>query len=77
MPAFNEEESITGVIKGFSDVGIIDEIIIVDNNSHDQTVKLAKATKKAKIVKENKILVYNGFKNKYVPRMKMTYKESS
>lgn len=54
LPAYNEEESIISVINGFSEIGIIDEIIVVDNNSKDQTVKLAKTTKKAKVVKEIK-----------------------
>lgn len=54
LPAYNEEESIVSVINGFFEVGVIDEIIVVDNNSKDQTAKLAKVTKKAKVVKEGK-----------------------
>lgn len=54
LPAYNEEESILSVINGFSRVGVIDEIIVIDNNSKDQTSKLAKATKKAKVITEKK-----------------------
>lgn len=54
LPAFNEQEAITDVILDFWNIGIIDEIIVVDNNSTDSTAKLVKGTKKAKLVKEYK-----------------------
>lgn len=54
LPAYNEEESITRMIDEFADVGVVDEIIVVDNNSKDNTVKLAKATGKARVVREKR-----------------------
>ncbi len=54
LPAYNEEESISDVILNFSKVRVFDEIIVVDNNSQDKTIKLAKATQKAIVIKEKK-----------------------
>lgn len=51
FPAFNEEENITMAIKDFQSLKIFDEIIVVDNNSTDQTNKLARNSG-AKVVKE-------------------------
>lgn len=42
MPAYNEELAIESVIKEFKAIPEVDEIIIVDNNSKDNTAKLAK-----------------------------------
>lgn len=52
IPAYNEEKSISRVIKDFSK-SYVDEIIVVDNNSTDRTGKLAKEHG-AKVVKETK-----------------------
>ncbi len=54
LPAYNEEESIVKVIGDFAKTGVCDEIIVVDNNSKDNTSKLAKLTRLAKVVKEKK-----------------------
>lgn len=53
FPAYNEEENIKAAIEDFFSTGIIDEIIIVDNNSKDNTSQEAKKTK-ARVVTENK-----------------------
>lgn len=37
MPAFNEEKSISRVIKGFLDNESVDEVVVADNNSSDRT----------------------------------------
>lgn len=50
IPAYNEEESIYKVVKDFSQP-CIDEVIVVDNNSSDNTAKLAKKAG-ARVVKE-------------------------
>jgi len=42
MPAYNEEESIAGVVGDFQTLNIIDEILVVDNNCSDLTAQLAK-----------------------------------
>lgn len=54
LPTYNEEESITRVILNFQKVGVIDEIIVVDNNSKDSTIKLAKVIKMVRVIKEKK-----------------------
>lgn len=51
MPAYNEKEAIKKVIKDYQNLGIIDEIIIVDNNSTDETGELAEECG-ARVVKE-------------------------
>lgn len=52
FPAFNEEENIYNAIRDFS-LSIVDEIIVVDNNSTDNTIGEASKTN-AVIVKEEK-----------------------
>lgn len=41
MPAYNEEEAISQTVSDFLAVGFVDEVVVVDNNSKDQTAKLA------------------------------------
>lgn len=53
VPAYNEEQSIGRVIKSLRDLGPVDEIIVVDNNSTDRTAELA-SDAGAKVVKETK-----------------------
>lgn len=53
FPAFNEEENIANAILDFRRLKIIDEILVVDNNSKDKTNNIAKV-KKAKVIKEKK-----------------------
>ncbi len=53
FPAYNEEENIANAILDFRKLKIIDEILVIDNNSKDKTNKIAK-TKKAKVIKETK-----------------------
>jgi len=43
MPAYNEEHSISNVVKDFLRQKIVDEVIVTDNNSSDRTSKKAKA----------------------------------
>ena len=52
IPAYNEEESIRGVVKDFSKK-FVDEVIVVDNNSNDKTAEFGKK-EGAKVVKEIK-----------------------
>jgi glycosyltransferase involved in cell wall biosynthesis len=53
MPAYNEEQIISKVIKRFKKIPEVNEVIVVDNNSIDRTVKLAKKAG-ARVVKESK-----------------------
>lgn len=41
MPAYNEEEFISKAVESFKKNEYVDEIIVVDNNSHDRTNELA------------------------------------
>lgn len=53
FPAYNEEENILSAIEDFFSTGVVDEIIVVDNNSRDKTAQKVLQTK-AKLVKENR-----------------------
>ncbi len=53
FPAYNEEKNITQAITSFRNLKIVDEIVVVDNNSTDKTALLAKK-KHAKVVTEKK-----------------------
>jgi glycosyltransferase involved in cell wall biosynthesis len=41
MPAYNEEKNISNAVGTFLSIPEVDEVIVVDNNSKDQTKKLA------------------------------------
>lgn len=43
MPAFNEEPFIAQAVKQFNDLPEVDEVIVIDNNSTDQTATVATA----------------------------------
>jgi glycosyltransferase involved in cell wall biosynthesis len=53
LPAYNEEENIKAAVEDFFSTGVVDEIIVVDNNSKDNTAKEVAKTK-AKLVLETK-----------------------
>ncbi|MEW6101145.1 MAG: glycosyltransferase family 2 protein [Candidatus Omnitrophota bacterium] len=53
FPAYNEEENIAPAIEDFFATGIVDEIVVVDNNSSDRTAEEVLATK-ARLVKERR-----------------------
>lgn len=53
FPAFNEEDNIAQAINEFKALEIIDEIIVIDNNSIDKTSAIAKA-KGVRVIKEKK-----------------------
>lgn len=53
FPAYNEEKNIKNAIEDFFSIGIVDEIVVVDNNSTDNTVKEVKKTK-ARLVREKR-----------------------
>jgi glycosyltransferase involved in cell wall biosynthesis len=37
FPAYNEEENIKVAVEDFFSTGVVDEIIVIDNNSKDRT----------------------------------------
>lgn len=53
FPAYNEEKNIGQAIDDFKKLGFIDEIIVVDNNSSDNTAKIS-LKKQVKVVAEKK-----------------------
>lgn len=53
LPAYNEAENIARAVLDFKKLNLFDEIIVVDNNSTDETAKLTKASG-ATVVKELK-----------------------
>ncbi|MFH0804147.1 MAG: glycosyltransferase family 2 protein [Candidatus Zambryskibacteria bacterium] len=53
IPTYNEAESIRGVIDGFFETGLVDEVVAVDNNALGNTEEEIKKTK-ATYVKESK-----------------------
>lgn len=42
MPAYNEAKGITTVVKGFKKMPFVDEVVVANNNSKDDTAALAK-----------------------------------
>lgn len=53
FPAYNEEENIVKAIEDFFSSGVVDEIVVVDNNSSDSTAQRVLTTK-ARLIKESK-----------------------
>lgn len=51
LPAFNEEDGIKEAIDHFYATGIVDEVLVINNNSSDRTVEEAQKTK-ATIINE-------------------------
>ena len=51
LPAYNEEKYIRAAVDDFFASGMVDEVVVVDNNSRDRTVAEAQQTR-ARIVSE-------------------------
>ena len=51
FPAYNEEKNIRRAVEDFSLDGIVDEIVVVDNNSRDATAQEAQGAR-ARVVRE-------------------------
>ena len=45
LPAYNEEKYIRPAVEDFFASGIVDEVIVVDNNSRDRTAAVAAETR--------------------------------
>jgi glycosyltransferase involved in cell wall biosynthesis len=52
IPTYNEAESIRSVIEGFFETGVVDEVVVIDNNALGNT-KVEVANTKARLVEEN------------------------
>lgn len=59
IPAYNEEKTIVEVINAVKNCSIVDEIIVIDDGSRDNTFKLAKDTG-VKVIKTSKNLGKGG-----------------
>ena len=53
LPAYNEEEYIRAAVEDFLAAGVVDEVLVVDNNSRDGTVVEARTTP-ARVVSETR-----------------------
>jgi glycosyltransferase involved in cell wall biosynthesis len=53
LPAFNEKENISRAISSFASIGLFDEILVVDNNSTDNTGGIARQTQ-ARVINETR-----------------------
>jgi glycosyltransferase involved in cell wall biosynthesis len=51
LPAYNEEQYIRSAVEDFFSTGIVDEVVVVDNNSRDRTADEARQTR-ARLVTE-------------------------
>ena len=51
LPAYNEEQYIRPAVEDFFVDGVVDEVIVVDNNSRDRTAEEAAGTR-ARVVSE-------------------------
>ncbi len=51
FPAYNEEAGIAAAVEDFASLDVIDEVLVVDNNSRDQTAERAQAAG-ARVVSE-------------------------
>jgi glycosyltransferase involved in cell wall biosynthesis len=51
LPAYNEGESIRAAVEAFFEAGVVDEVIVIDNNSSDHTAAEAARTR-ARVVRE-------------------------
>jgi glycosyltransferase involved in cell wall biosynthesis len=53
LPAYNEEPNIRRAVDEFFATGVVDEVIVVDNNSRDRTIEQAQLTR-ARVVQESR-----------------------
>jgi glycosyltransferase involved in cell wall biosynthesis len=51
LPAYNEEQYIRAAVEDFAGTGVVDEVVVVDNNSRDRTADEARSTT-ARVVQE-------------------------
>jgi glycosyltransferase involved in cell wall biosynthesis len=52
LPAYNEERYIRSAVEDFFSTGVVDEVVVVDNNSRDRTAEEAAVTR-ARVVRES------------------------
>ena len=52
FPAYNEEDSIVAAVHDFQAPGVVDEVIVIDNNSRDRTAERVLTQTNARLVSE-------------------------
>lgn len=52
IPTYNESKSIRSVIEGFFNTGVVDEVVVIDNNALGNTKEEIEKTKAIRIVEE-------------------------
>ena len=57
VPAYNEEKKIGGVLKSLINSSLVDEIIIINDGSNDNTLSIVRKFKKIKLISLKKIMV--------------------
>ena len=55
LPAYNEEPFIRQAVEQFYATGVVDEVIVVDNNSRDRTAAEASLTSARVVTEMNQI----------------------
>lgn len=54
FPAYNEEDNIVAAVHDFQISGVVDEVIVVDNNSRDRTAERVRTQTTARLVTETR-----------------------
>lgn len=73
IPTYNEEKSIQSVIKDYKNQKYVEQIIVVDNNSNDNTVRFAEESG-ATVIKKNE---NRGFAHSYIMGLKEALKTNA
>lgn len=54
FPAYNEEGNIVAAVHDFQAAAVVDEVIVVDNNSRDRTAELVRSQTTARLITETR-----------------------
>ena len=73
IPAYNEEKSIEKVVKDFLSQKYVDNVVVIDNNSSDKTIKIAEKSG-AQVVKQD---FNRGFAHNYATGLKESLKTNA
>jgi glycosyltransferase involved in cell wall biosynthesis len=60
MPAYNAEKTLEKTVREIRDQGIVDQVILVDDASHDRTVELAASLGDIQVYRHQRNLGYGG-----------------
>ena len=54
FPSYNEEQNIVTAIQDFFASGVVDEVLVIDNNSKDRTAELVRTQTQARLISETR-----------------------